>query len=187
LYGEFTDQKLYIARCIEQKDMDKADFSGSTTLNHWAVVIHDGGRYYYTQAVGNVVSGKGKPIPFREMEEDRLNKYRLNPVGFVTQKQRETKTRELVDAKPMVSGNSCQEYAVVIAFQLSSSRTYTFVKIMALPRMRNTVFYSAVIAQAYRKHICAGLCPQGLSALRFKNQRGFPLTRCMVHATCCLS
>jgi hypothetical protein len=142
--------------------VDKADFSGSTTLNHWAVVIHDGDRYFYTQAVGDVVSGKGKKIPFREMEEAQLNKYRLNPVGFVTQKQRETKTRELVDAKPMVSGNGCQEYAVDIAFQLSSSRTYTFVKIMALPRMRNTIFYSAVIAQAYRKHICAGLCPQGL-------------------------
>ncbi|CAB4015762.1 Hypothetical predicted protein [Paramuricea clavata] len=140
-----TDRKLYIARCIEQIDMDKADFSGSTTLNHWAVVIHDGGRYFCTQAVGNVVSGKGRKIPFREMEEDKVNKYRLNPVGFVTQKQRETKTRDLVDAEPMVSGNSCQEYAVDIAFQLSSSRTYTFVKIMALPRMRNTVFYSAVI------------------------------------------
>ena len=140
-----TDQKLYIARCIEQIDMDKADFYGSTTLNHWAVVIHDGGRYYCTHAVGDVVSGKGKKIPFREMEEAQLNKYRLNPVGFVTQKQRETKTRELVDAEPMVSGNSCQEYAVDIAFQLSSSRTYTFVKIMALPRMRNTVFYCAVI------------------------------------------
>jgi hypothetical protein len=140
-----TDQKLYIARCIEQIDMDKADFYGSTTLNHWAVVIHDGDRYYCTQAVGNVISGKGKPIPFREMKKAQLDKYRLNPVGFVTRKQRETKTRDLVDAEPMVSGNSCQEFAVDIAFQLSSSRTYTFVKIMALPRMRNAVFYSAVI------------------------------------------
>ena len=140
-----TDQKLYIARCIEQIDMDKADFSGSTTLNHWAVVIHDGDRYYCTQAVGNVISGKGKPIPFREMKKAQLDKYRLNPVGFVTRKQRETKTRDLVDAEPMVSGNSCQEFAVDIAFHLSSSRTYTFVKIMALPRMRNAVFYSAVI------------------------------------------
>ena len=140
-----TDQKLYIARCIEQIDMDKADFSGSTTLNHWAVVMQDGGRYYYTHAVGNVVSGKGKKIPFREMGEDKRDKYRLNAVGFVTRKQKETKSRELVDAEPMVSGNTCQEYAVDIAFQLSSSRTYTFLKIMALPRMRNTVFYSAVI------------------------------------------
>lgn len=141
-----TDQKLYIARCIEQIDMDKADFSGSTTLNHWAVVIQDGGRYSYTHAVGNVVSGKGIKIPFREIVEDTLyHQYRLNHVGFVTLKHRETKTRNLVDAEPMVSGNSCQEYAVDIAFQLSSSRTYTFVKIMALPRMRNFVFYSAVI------------------------------------------
>ncbi|KAK2572939.1 hypothetical protein P5673_001955 [Acropora cervicornis] len=136
-----TDQELYIARYIEQTDMDMADFSGSTTLNHWAVAIHDGGRYFYTHAVGNVVSGEGKKIPFKEMEEDKLCKYRLDHVGFVTGKQRETKTRELVDAEPMVSGNSCQEYAVDIAFQLSSSRTYTFARIMALPRMRNTVFF----------------------------------------------
>lgn len=139
-----TDQELYIARCIEQIDMDKADFSGSTTLNHWAVVIQDSGRYFYTHAVGNVVSGEGKKIPFKEMEVDKLSKYRLDHVGFVTRNQRETKTRELVDAEPMVSGNSCQEYAVDIAFQLSSSRTYTFVKIMALPRMRNTVLFIAL-------------------------------------------
>ncbi len=140
-----TDQKLYIARRIEQMDIDKAEFSGFTTLNHWAVVIQDGGRYFYTHAVGNVISGKGDKKQFKEMEKDNLEKYRLNPVGFVTRKQRETKTRELVDAEPMVSGNTCQEYAVDIAFQLSSSRTYTFVKIMALPRMRNTVFFGAVI------------------------------------------
>ena len=139
-----TDQELYVARCIEQIDMDKADFSGSTTLNHWAVVIQDSGRYFYTHAVGNVVSGEGKKIPFKEMEEDKRFKYRLQRVGFVTRNQRATKTRELVDAEPTVSGNSCQEYAVDIAFQLSSSRTYTFAKIMALPRMRNTVLLIVV-------------------------------------------
>ena len=139
-----TDQELFIARCIEQTDIDKADFSGSTTLNHWAVVINDSGRYFYTHAVGNVVSGDGKKIPFEEMKEDKRSKYRLDRVGFVTQIERENKTRELVDAEPMKSGNSCQEYAVDIAFQLSSSRTYTFAKIMALPRMRNTVLFIAV-------------------------------------------
>ena len=139
-----TDQELYIARRIEQIDMDKAEFSGSTSLNHWAVVIQDRGRYFYTHAVGNVVSGDGKKIPFEEMKEDKLSKYRLDRVGYVTLKERETKTRELVDAEPMVSGNSCQEYAVDIAFQLSSSRTYTFAKITALPRMRSTVLFIAV-------------------------------------------
>lgn len=140
-----TDQKLYIARCIEETDMDMADFSGSTTLNHWAVVIKDiGNRYFYTHAVGNVVSGEGEKRPFKEMEEAKLSKYRLDHVGFVTRNQRETKPKELVDVEPMKSGNSCQEYAVDIAFQLSSSRTYTFAKIMALPRMRNTVFFIAV-------------------------------------------
>ena len=141
-----TDQKLYIARRItEHTDMDKADFYSSTTLNHWAVVIQNGDQYVYTHAVGNVVSGDGRKIPFRKIEKHKLENYRLDCVGFVTQKQRETKTRELVDVEPMVSGNSCQEYAVDIAFQLSSSRTFTFVKIMALPRWRNTVFYSALI------------------------------------------
>ena len=148
-----TDQKLFIARyiantnrkSIERNDMDKADFSGSTTLNHWAVVIQDGDQYSYTHAVGDVVSGEGTKIPFKHMGEDKRENYRLDHVGFVTRKQRERKTKELVDAELMVSGNSCQEYAVDIAFQLSSSRTYTFVKIMALPRMRNTIFYIAVI------------------------------------------
>ena len=142
-----TDQKLYIARHItEHIDMDKADFYSSTTLNHWAVVIQNGDQYFYTHAVGDVVSGHGRKIPFEKIEKDKLQRnYRLDPVGFVTLKQREKKTIQLVDAEPMVSGNTCQEYAVDIAFQLSSSRTYTFVKTMALPRMRNTVFYSALI------------------------------------------
>ncbi|CAB4041506.1 Hypothetical predicted protein, partial [Paramuricea clavata] len=126
-------------------DMDKADFLGFTIFNQWAVVIRDGDRYFCTQVVGNVISGEGIKIPFREMKKAQLDKYRLNPVGFVTQNQRETKTRDLVDAEPMVSGNSSQEYAVDIAFHLSSSPTYTFVKIMALPRMRNAVFYCTVI------------------------------------------
>ena len=63
-----TDQKLFIGRHIsnsnnnstEQNDMDKADFSGSTTLNHWVVVIQDGACYMYTHAVGYCM------IPLRE-------------------------------------------------------------------------------------------------------------------------
>ena len=152
-----TDQKLYIGRhnghsddkSIEQNDLAKADFSGSTSLNHWIVAIQDGYNFIYTHAVdgrGAVVSGKGKKIPFKEIPEDQLNaRYCLNHVGYVTRKHREEKLRETVENEPMASGNSCQEYAVDIAFQLSCSRTYTFVKIMALPRMRNTVYYIAVI------------------------------------------
>lgn len=149
-----TDRKLFIGRhkghtgnkSTEQEDMDKADFSGSTTLNHWVVVIQVGTRYLYTHAVGAVVSGKGEKKPFKPIPEDKLNEtYHLNHVGFVTNKQRETKLREVVDFEPMVSGNSCQEYAIDIAFQLSGSRTYTFVKTMALPRFRNTLFYSTIV------------------------------------------
>ena len=149
-----TDQKLFIGRhtgnsgkkLTEQDDMNKADFSGSTTFNHWVVVIQDGSRFFYTHAVGAVVSGKGKKKPFKEIDEKELHKkYSLNHIGFVTRKKRETKLNEVVDFEPMVSGNSCQEYAVDIAFQISGSRTYTFVKIMALPRFRNTLFHGAVL------------------------------------------
>lgn len=150
-----TDQELYIGRLkentanklTEQNDIDKADFSGSTTLSHWVVVIKDGDSYYYTHAVGAVTFGKGRKIPFRNILKNKLYElYSLNHVGFVTRRRREEKLREIVDNEPMVSGNSCQEYAVDIAFQISSSRTYTFVKILTLPRLRNTIFYIALIA-----------------------------------------
>ena len=149
-----TDQELYIGRLkgnsgnksIDQNDMDKADFSGSTTLTHWVVVIKDGDSYSYTHAVGDVISGTGRKIPFRNIPKIKLyDLYSLNHVGFVTRKSREEKLREIVDNEPMVSGNSCQEYAVDIAFQISSSRTYTFVKIVTLPRLRNTIFYITMI------------------------------------------
>ena len=152
-----TDQKLFIGRrignsdnkSIEKNDMDKADFSGCTTLNHWVVAIQNGSSYIYTHAVdgrGPVISGKGDKIPFKDIPEDKLlQRYRLNHVGFVTRRRREEKLREMVEDEPMASGNSCQEYAVDLAFQLSGSRTYTFVKIMALPRLRNTLFYAALV------------------------------------------
>lgn len=54
---------------------------------------------------------------------DKLDKCCLNPVGFVTRKQTETEIRELMDAESVVSGNSCQEYAVDFNFQISSSFT----------------------------------------------------------------
>lgn len=151
-----TDQKLYIGRrkgnsdnkSIEQNDMDKADFSGFTTLNHWVVAIQDGHNYIYTHAVdgkGAVVSGKGEKRPFLPIPEDKLFQYYcLDHVGFVTRRRREEKLREMVENEPMASGNSCQEYAVDLAFQLSSSRTYTFVKIMTLSRFRNFLYYAAI-------------------------------------------
>ena len=51
---------------------------------------------------------------------------------------------EVVDGEPMVSGNSCQEFAVDIAFQLSSSRTFTFMKTMAMLRVRTVLFYTVL-------------------------------------------
>ena len=52
----------------------------------------------------------------------------------------EKRWRKSWNLEPMKSGNTCQEYAVDIAFQLSSSRTYTFMTIMAIPRARKVVF-----------------------------------------------
>ena len=40
----------------------------------------------------------------------------------------------------MASGYSCQEYAVDIAFQISSSRTYTFIKCFTLFRWRSFLY-----------------------------------------------
>ena len=63
----------------------------------------------------------------------------------MTKKKREKKLIEVVDFEPMVSGNSCQEYTVDIAFQISGSRTYIFMKTMALPRFCNTLFHVAIL------------------------------------------
>ena len=63
----------------------------------------------------------------------------------MTKKKREKKLIEVVDFEPMVSGNSCQEYTVDIAFQIPGSRTYIFMKTMALPRFCNTLFHVAIL------------------------------------------
>lgn len=135
-----TEQKLFIARLLENGE----ESDSSNTLNHWAVVVQQEERFLYTHAVGEVVSGKGKPIPFRKMEQDTLKKYTLTHVGYVTRVSREQKMREIVENEPMRSGYTCQEFAVDIAFQLSSSRTFTFMKMLLLPRIRAVAFWVIV-------------------------------------------
>ena len=135
-----TDQDLYIGQLVSTDDMSET----SDTTRHWVVVVHDraSDRYDYTHAVGRVISGEGEKIPFRHMPEGKQRKYRLVEVGFVTRVGRSLKMRNVVENEVMQSGYSCQEYAVNVAFQLSSSRTYTLVKTMMLLRFRTVTFYA---------------------------------------------
>ena len=48
---------------------------------------------------------------------------------------------EVVDMLPMISGNSCQEFAVDIALHMSSSRIFTLMETMATFHVRTVVFY----------------------------------------------
>lgn len=63
--------------------------------------------------------------------------------------------------EPMKSGNSCQEFAVDIAFQLSASRTFTFMKTMAMLHVRTVVFYTmlclSTVAYMARLHWIANI------------------------------
>ena len=138
-----TEQMLFIGR-LKDAIMDDSNTSNAT-LSHWVVAVQQESRFLYTHAVGEVVSGRGEKKPFKEIKEDALkSKYVLTHVGYVTRRGYSTKMREVVLLEPMKSGNSCQEFAVDIAFQLSSSRTFTFMKIMTLPRFRNMVFYTLI-------------------------------------------
>ena len=137
-----TEQSLFIAQSLE--NMEESD--SANTTNHWAVVVQQGERFLYTHAVGAVASGKGKKKPFKEMDQATLEGYRLTHVGYVTRVSRAQKMRELVADEPMPkSGYTCQEFAVDIAFQLSSSRTFTFMRMLLLWRIR-TMSLGVIVA-----------------------------------------
>ena len=142
-----TDQVLFIGQIIKSDDISDT----SDTTSHWVVVVYDQANetYVYTHAVGNVISGEGIKIPFRNMSEDKRRKYRLIEVGSVTRVNRSLKMKNVVDNEMMQSGYSCQEYAIDVAFQLSSSRTYTLVKTMMMLRFRTVAFYSLLLFSAY--------------------------------------
>ena len=140
-----TERKMFIG---ERKSRNARDSVGidesSDTLAHWMVAVEteEMETFRYTHAVGRVVSGQGEKQPFVRKSADELKqKYSLTHVGYVTRRSTEQRMEEVVELEPMKSGNSCQEFAVDIAFQLSSSRTYTFIKTMGIIRVRTFAFY----------------------------------------------
>ncbi|XP_065920973.1 uncharacterized protein [Dysidea avara] len=166
-----TNSQLFIGerrgdskpKVYEEEDDETDSFSNS--LSHWIVAIkipaeadsleepteenHEDSGYLMAHAVDEVISGRGKKINFRKKATPELEKdYVLHHVGWVTRKQRERHIAEVVDNEPMVSGYSCQEFAVDIAFQISCSRTYTYIKSITLVRLRTMVYYTLVLCSA---------------------------------------
>ena len=163
-----TDSQLFIGELqgdskVHEDEKDETD-SFSNSLSHWIVAIkipseecseefseendEDSAGYLMAQAVDKVISGRGRKINFRKKTKLELDYYELHHVGWVTQKQREDHMAQVVDNEPMVSGYSCQEFAVDIAFQISSSRTYTYIKSLTLVRLRTMIYYSLVFCSA---------------------------------------
>ena len=166
-----TDSPLFIGeRNINCKEADEqhSTSSGSNSLSHWIVAVrvpadHDNlgdDSYLMAHAVdedGPVISGFGKGLKFRHKSKTEVEeKYQLHHVGWVTRKQREYQMSQVVENEPMASGYSCQEFAVDIAFQVSSSRTYTYIKSLTLIRLRAMIYYSLAIFSAivYLLHEC---------------------------------
>ena len=145
--------------------------SGPNTLSHWIVAVKlpaekdsgDGGRmergesYLKAHAVDEVISGHGIKLKFKQTPKIEVEEaYKLHHVGWLTRKQREFHMSQVVENEPMASGYSCQEFAVDIAFQISSSRTYTYIKSIKLTRLRTMIYYVLVIFSAivYLLHVC---------------------------------
>ena len=144
---------------------DETDSFSNRSLSHWIVAIkipakdrgaeepseendEDTG-YLMAHAVDEVISGRGKKLSFRKKTKPELeNNYVLHHVGWVTRRERDRHMAEVVDNEPMVSGYSCQEFAVDIAFQISCSRTYTYIKSITLARIRTMVYYTLVFCSA---------------------------------------
>ena len=138
-----TENELFIGQ--HQGRQSESDVSGS--LVHWIVAVKpaDEERYYVTHAVGEVISGDGIRLPFKWKTKEEIERYDMYRVGWVTRRNREEHMRNVQENEPMASGYSCQEYAVDIAFQISSSRTYTFIKCVTLPRLRTVIYLLAVV------------------------------------------
>ena len=140
-----TDSKLLIGQRRLHNEPHETD--SSQTMSHWIVAIcpRDEEECEVIHAVGEVASGKGKKKYRKMLQKDMEEKYEVTCVGWVTRKDREQHTKSVIDNEPMASGYSCQEYALDIAFQLSCSRTYTFMKSIGLLRVRTVVYYSLLI------------------------------------------
>ena len=142
-----TDSKLLIG---QERFHDKPhDTDSSQTTSHWIVAICPNSdsevECQVIDAVGEVVSGKGIKKSRKMLRKDMEEKYEVTCVGWVTRKDREQHKKSVIDNEPMASGYSCQEYALDIAFQLSCSRTYTFMKSIGLLRVRTVVYYSLLM------------------------------------------
>ena len=145
--------------------------SGPNTLSHWIVAVkvpaeedsgdsggvRRGESYLKAHAVDEVISGRGLKLKFRQTPKIEVEEtYKLHHVGWVTRKQREFHMSQVVENEPMASGYSCQEFAVDIAFQISSSRTYTYIRSIRLMRLRTMCYYVLVTFSAivYLLHVC---------------------------------
>ena len=141
-----TDTQLFIGRYRRHFIPSPSEESTAGTLAHWIVaVLPDGSdEYLMTHATGEVLSGLGERHPYEIYSREWMERYSLHHVGWVTRRQRERHMHQVQGIEPMASGYTCQEYAVDIAFQISSSRTYTFMKCITLPRVRTVLFFVAV-------------------------------------------
>jgi len=111
---------LWDSALLQPKHSEESGTS-SSSLAHWIVAVEDSNdKYRVTQAVGAVVSGKGIKKPYRDRPQEEVEQqYMLHHVGWVTRKARKEHMEEVREMERMESGNSCQEYAVDLAFQLS--------------------------------------------------------------------
>ena len=148
--NEDKDMALYIGQ-LKNKENDFGLSEGlsdeSNTIAHWIVALDDGEDHFnVTHAVGLVSLGKGTKLPFTSREKGEVDsKYYLHHVGWMSRRNLSENMQLVTDNEPMKSGYTCQEYAVDIVFQFSSSRTYTYIKILLLPRVRNFVCWSLII------------------------------------------
>ena len=181
-----TDSPLFIGEhrgnFVSREDQQDSTISrGPNSLSHWIVAVkvpavnEEGARdsrpersfrgsesYLIAHAVdkdGPVISGGGVGLKFRHKSKSEVEEtYWLHHVGWVTRKQRDYQMSQAVENEPMASGYSCQGFAVDIAFQVSSSRTYTYIKSLTLMRIRAMIYYSLAIFSAivYLLHECFG-------------------------------
>lgn len=165
-----TDSPLFIGEhrgdsAPKETEQDSVSVtSGPNSLSHWIVAVKvpasgnnqgdgsgesHGESYLVAHAVAEVISGRGIKLKFRQSSKVEVEeKYQLHQVGWVTRKERELHMSQVVENEPMASGYSCQEFAVDIAFQISSSRTYTYIKSMKLIRLRTMIYYALAIFSA---------------------------------------
>ena len=148
-----TDCSLYIGQRLRTsmnfRESPEALSNGSSTMAHWIVVADQGDDDYKVMHAiddnGPVLSEKGKRITKCKEKSWIHSRYRLHHVGYAMKKSLDDHIKQVTKTEPMKSGYTCQEYAFDIAFQLSISRTYTYIKSFYLLRIRNCVCFCLLI------------------------------------------